>query len=169
MAREKSQMTETAAAGVALYARYSSDLQNPRSIEDQLAHLQRYLKQRGGNPEHARSFVDAETSGGVWDRPGLQALLREVEANRIQQVFIEDVGRISRDGEDLARLRKLARFYGTRVVFIDDGFELDGSSGDLLHAFCLMSVHAVRDRRAGGGCVEVWGRGSIPDSRSAQP
>jgi Resolvase, N terminal domain len=63
---------------VALYARYSSEHQNPRSLEDQLEHLRRHIAQCGGQPETARAFADAETSGAVW--PGLQSLLRELEA-----------------------------------------------------------------------------------------
>ncbi|HET7544595.1 MAG TPA: recombinase family protein [Polyangiaceae bacterium] len=123
----------------ALYARYSSEHQNPRSIEDQLEHLKRYLVQRGEQPEVARAFVDAETSGAVWERPGLQSLLRELESQRVQHVFVEDISRISRDPEDLARLRKLFAFYGARLVSVDDGFELDGSSGSAL-AFGVKSM-----------------------------
>ncbi|HKO47442.1 MAG TPA: recombinase family protein [Polyangiaceae bacterium] len=123
----------------ALYARYSSEHQNPRSIEDQLQHLKRYLVQRGGQPELARPFVDAETSGAVWERPGLQSLLRELESKRVQHVFVEDISRISRDPEDLARLRKLFAFYGARLVSVDDGFELDGSAGSAL-AFGVKSM-----------------------------
>ncbi len=126
-------------SAVAFYARYSSELQNPRSMEDQFDHLRHHLKQRGGDPQLAREFGDAETSGAVWDRPGLQALLREIEAKRIEQVFVEDVSRISRDPEDLARLRKLLAFYGARLVSVDDGFELDGSSGSAL-AFGVKSM-----------------------------
>src|SRR6187431_3200058 len=37
--------------------------------------------------ELARPFVDAETSGAVWERPGLQSLLRELERKRVQHVF----------------------------------------------------------------------------------
>jgi len=124
---------------VALYARYSSEHQNPRSIEDQLEHLRRHIAQCGGQPETARAFADAETSGAVWERPGLQSLLRELEASRITHVFVEDVSRISRDPEDLARLRKLFAFYGARLVSVDDGIELDGSSGSAL-AFGVKSM-----------------------------
>lgn len=124
---------------VALYARYSSEHQNPRSIEDQLQHLRRHIAQSGGQPETARAFSDAETSGAIWERPGLQSLLGELEASRIAHVFVEDVSRISRDPEDLARLRKLFAFHGARLVSVDDGIELDGSSGSAL-AFGVKSM-----------------------------
>ena len=45
------------------------------SIEDQLEHLKRSLVQRCQQPELVRAFVDAETSGAVWERPGLQSCL----------------------------------------------------------------------------------------------
>lgn len=40
--------TRTIAAGDAVYARYSSELQNPRSCDDQITELRQAVERRGG-------------------------------------------------------------------------------------------------------------------------
>src|SRR5262245_29929246 len=116
-------------ARVAAYARYSSDLQNPRSIDDQIARLRASIAQRGETLADDLIFSDAEVSGAVWDRPAFQRLLRAVSVGLVRAVFVEDVSRISRDSGDLARFRQQLDFYNVKLVSVADGFELDGSSG----------------------------------------
>lgn len=111
----------------AVYARYSSDLQSPRSIVDQVERLRAEVAKHGGTFDERLVFSDGETSGAVWERPGFQALLRAVEEGRVRRVFTEDVSRMSRDPEDQARLRKRLDYYGVQLVSVD-GVELDGSS-----------------------------------------
>jgi site-specific DNA recombinase len=113
--------------GDAIYARYSSELQNPRSIVDQVERLRGEIARHAGAPDQDLIFSDGETSGGLWDRTGLQALLLAVEQGRVKRIFCEDVSRISRDPEDQARLRKRLEFHGVQLVSVD-GIELDGSS-----------------------------------------
>jgi site-specific DNA recombinase len=115
------------ASGDAIYARYSSELQNPRSIADQVERLRGEITRYAGCPDEGLIFHDGETSGAMWDRDGLQALLRAVEQGRVKRIFCEDVSRISRDPEDQARLRKSLEYYGVQLVSVD-GIELDGSS-----------------------------------------
>ena len=58
----------------ALYARYSNDRQNERSIEDQFAVCRRYAEARGWTI--VATFSDAAISGSAMaNRPGLQTLL----------------------------------------------------------------------------------------------
>jgi site-specific DNA recombinase len=136
-----------ASGGSAIYARYSSELQNPRSIEDQVAELREAIVKRDGQGGVPLVFTDAETSGTVWDRPGLQALLGAVAAGRVTRIFVEDVSRISRDKGDAARFEKTLRFHGVGLVSVADGFELDGSaSGGLIYGFkALLSDEYLRD------------------------
>ncbi|MBB3302788.1 MULTISPECIES: recombinase family protein [unclassified Rhizobium] len=59
---------------VVLYARYSTDQQNPASIETQLDLRKEYVLRQGWHL--ADTFVDAGVSGSSFEaRPGLQAAL----------------------------------------------------------------------------------------------
>ena len=71
-----------------IYARFSSDNQNPRSAADQIA-ICRDRADREAWPIVA-VFEDVATSGasgiGEHQRPGLNAMLRLVEAGGIDQI-----------------------------------------------------------------------------------
>lgn len=82
-------------AGDAIYARYSSELQNPRSCDDQITELRQAIERRAGRYDERLVFRDAEVSGGVWARSGLQDLIVAVEAGRIKRIFVEDVSRLA--------------------------------------------------------------------------
>ena len=130
------------AAGDAIYARYSSELQNPRSCDDQVTELRQALERRGGNFDRKLVFSDSEVSGGIWQRDGLQALLMAVEGGRVRRVFVEDLSRLSRDKEDAARIEKLLAFYEVPVVTLD-GMVYDGTVGSSL-AFTFQSAGAAQ-------------------------
>ncbi|HVW28108.1 MAG TPA: recombinase family protein [Polyangiaceae bacterium] len=141
----------------AIYARYSSELQNPRSVADQVERLRGEVARHGGAPSNDLVFHDGETSGAIWERPGLQALLRAVEAGRVRRIFCEDVSRISRDPEDQARLRKRLEFHGVQLVTVD-GVELDGSSRASL-SFGIKAIFAEQYLRDLGDKTRrgLWG------------
>ncbi len=115
--------------GDAIYARFSSENQNPRSIDDQVTRLRGSIQGYGGRVDESLVFADAETSGAVWDRPGLRQLLKAVSEGRVSRIFVEDVSRISRDRADLATFEKDLAFRGVGLVAVADGINLDGSSG----------------------------------------
>jgi len=133
-------------AGDAVYARYSSELQNPRSCDDQITELRQALERRGGCFDERLVFSDSEVSGGIWERDGLQALLLAVEAGRVRRIFVEDLSRLSRDKEDSARIEKLLAYRDVSVVTLD-GMVYDGSTGSAL-AFTFQSARrgAVPER-----------------------
>ena len=86
---------------VALYARYSSDLQNPQSIDDQFR-LCRQLAERQGW-EVAECYRDEAISGAsIRDRVGIGRLLSDARMRRFDIVCAEALDRISRDQEDMA-------------------------------------------------------------------
>ena len=61
---------------IAVYARYSSDLQRETSIEDQLAVASRYAEDRGWIVLKNHIYTDAAISGAsIQGRAGIQRLL----------------------------------------------------------------------------------------------
>ncbi len=154
----------TLVTGDAIYARYSSELQNPRSCDDQITELRQVLERRGGRYDEQLVFSDAEVSGGVWQRDGLQALLAAVEVGRISGVFVEDVSRLSRDKEDAARLEKTFDFHGVSIVTLD-GMAYDGSAGSSL-AFTFQSAGAAQYLRDLGAKTRRGLRGAHREGKS---
>ncbi len=80
-----------------LYARFSTDLQNPGSIGDQLAAGRLYAEKIGA--QVVDQFQDAAISGAAMaNRPGLAAMLAAARAGAIDIVIAEDLSRLTRDG-----------------------------------------------------------------------
>ena len=81
---------------VAIYARFSSDLQDARSITDQLALAREHAARQGWLV--VAEFTDAASSGAsMANRPGLQDLMRSAQARLLDAVLTESLDRLSRD------------------------------------------------------------------------
>jgi DNA invertase Pin-like site-specific DNA recombinase len=99
----------------ALYARYSSDLQHERSIDDQFA-LCRSLAERE-NLEVVATFSDRAKSGATTiEREGLLDLMTAAKARRFNVVIVENLDRLSRDQEDLAGIFKRLRYHEIEII-----------------------------------------------------
>jgi site-specific DNA recombinase len=106
----------------AIYARYSSDLQSPTSIEDQHQLCRAYAERRGWAV--ASLFEDAALSGfGIEYRPGYQQLLAAALASpaAFEVVLIEDLSRLTRDMAELLRVTTRLRLKGVELVGVSDG------------------------------------------------
>ncbi len=78
-----------------IYARYSSENQRDTSIEDQVRRCTGYAQQRGWQVAHVHE--DRAVSGVTMQRPGYQALMREVRKRAVDVVIVDDLSRLSRD------------------------------------------------------------------------
>ncbi len=104
----------------AIYARYSTDLQDPRSISDQFAYCREYAARE--NIEVVRTFADEARSGGsMIGRDGLLDLMQAARAKQFDVVIVEALDRLSRDMEDLAGLHKRLQFAGIEIRAVNDG------------------------------------------------
>ncbi|MES2847363.1 MAG: recombinase family protein, partial [Pseudomonadota bacterium] len=104
---------------VALYARYSSDRQSDASIEDQVRVCQERAAREGWTV--VQTFAGRAISGASLLRPGLQGLIEEAMAGRIDLVLTEGLDRLSRDQADVAALFKRLTFAGVGIVTLADG------------------------------------------------
>jgi DNA invertase Pin-like site-specific DNA recombinase len=83
----------------AIYARYSTDRQNPRSIEDQVRCCRDYAAPQGWQVLEDQVYSDAAMSGGsAEDRPGLCALVEAVSGpdRKFDVLLLDDTSRLSR-------------------------------------------------------------------------
>ena len=104
---------------VALYARFSSDLQREASIADQLRVCEARAEREGWQVVEVCS--DFAISGSSMLRPGYQALLELVRRRQVDVVLAESLDRLSRDQEHIAAFYKQARFAGVRIVTLSEG------------------------------------------------
>ncbi len=104
----------------AIYARYSSDLQSPRSIEDQIALCRAHAARI--DVEVVAEFHDRAKSGSnIINREGILDLLHAAKAGQFEVVVVEALDRLSRDQEDLAGMYKRLRFAGVDIEAVNDG------------------------------------------------
>jgi DNA invertase Pin-like site-specific DNA recombinase len=103
-----------------IYARYSSELQNAASIEDQVRLCRERLDQ--DQIEVRDVFVDRAISGSsLHTRAGIKALLDEVARGTVDIVIAEALDRLSRDQEDIARIYKRLNFAQVTLVTLAEG------------------------------------------------
>jgi DNA invertase Pin-like site-specific DNA recombinase len=119
----------------ALYERLSRDdllAGESMSIQNQKAILERYAADNGfGNIRH---FSDDGTSGTVFNRPGLNAMVEEVKAGNVATVIIKDQSRIGRDVLEVGLLKRTFEEHGVRYIAANDG--LDSAKGfDIMSTF----------------------------------
>lgn len=124
-------MSDLAGRKVAVYARYSTDKQNPRSVEDQVRACTERVHSMGG--EVAEVFADAAVSGMARSRPGLNALRDAARSGRIDVIVCEDISRLGRDSANNALALRELRTWGARLLALD-GFDTAQRSATLYGA-----------------------------------
>jgi len=112
-------MTKSGTRAV-LYARYSTDLQNERSVDDQFALCREFAARNG--IEVVDTYEDKEKSSAtLFDRHGLIRLMQDAPSGRFNCVIVEHLDRLSRDQEDLPALFKRLNFSGVQILSVSEG------------------------------------------------
>lgn len=144
----------------AIYARFSSDLQNDRSVDDQIAFCREVAIREGFTV--AMMFEDRAVSGSsAINRPGFIAMMRAAEAKLFDVIVAEDMDRIFRDQGDYHAARKRLDFLGIGIHTASGKVgRLDGALRALMGELYLenLALHVrrgleavVRDGRHAGG------------------
>jgi site-specific DNA recombinase len=105
-------ITDTAVS----YARFSTDRQDARSIDDQLRRCRAFAKTRSLHV--ADEFSDAAVSGTHTERGQLQRLLADAARKRFRYVLVDDLSRLSRDLGDVWQM-VFGTFAALDIVLID--------------------------------------------------
>ena len=131
---------------VALYARFSSDLQSPTSAADQLSALKDQIRRRHQDWDVVREERDEGVSGtSRHGRDGLKRLL--IEATRRPRPFdvvvVEDLSRLSRNRGDSIAIRDEFSACGVTVLSAADGFiDPDSEAGFFVNGIKEMKAEA---------------------------
>jgi DNA invertase Pin-like site-specific DNA recombinase len=103
-----------------IYARYSSSLQNMRSIEDQVSLCHDYVENCDGVV--VSIYSDEVKSGkSLKTRSGIMSLLEAIKESDITGVVCEALDRLSRDQENIAKIYKLLSFYNVELFTLAEG------------------------------------------------
>src|SRR5580698_448891 len=126
----------------AAYARYSSDLQSPRSIEDQLRICREYAQSRGFIYLEEHVYVDEALSGVGADRPGLIRLLDAAlsSGRPFDIILLDDSSRLARNTKDALTFFERLNFAGIRLIAVSQGIDSDNEQ-----AHVLVTVHGMVD------------------------
>ena len=126
----------------AAYARYSSDLQSPRSIEDQLRICREYALSRGFTFLEEHVYTDEALSGAGADRPGLGRLLAAAlsAARPFDIILLDDSSRLARNTNDALTFFERLNFAGIRLIAVSQGIDSDNEQ-----AHVLVTVHGMVD------------------------
>jgi len=153
----------------AIYARFSSDRQKDRSVEDQIV-LCRDLCDRTGM-QVVSTFDDRHISGSsAANRPGFQALMHGAEARLFDVIVCEDMDRFARSQLDYHAARRRLDFLGISLhTASGEVGKLDGALRALMgeHYLENLAIHTrrgmagvIRDGRHAGG--RAYGYKAIP-------
>ena len=131
--KEDSEMNGATNKITALYCRLSQEDERAGeslSIENQKDMLLRYAREHHfPNPTF---FVDDGVSGVTYDRPGFQAMLAEIEAERVAVCITKDLSRLGRNSA-LTGLYTNFTFpqYGVRYIAMNDGIDTLRDNNDI--------------------------------------
>ena len=144
----------------AIYARFSTDRQNPKSIEDQVAQCRALIERNGWHVEAV--YRDAVESSATLHRPGFASMMAAAEERRFDVIVAEDIDRLARGEGDAPKLRQRCEFLGVEIHTCTDGFITKMHAGlkGLMGSLFLDNLAAhtkrgmagvIRDGRHAGG------------------
>ena len=159
----------------AIYTRKSSEEgleQEFNSLHAQFDSCNAYItsqKHEGWSANRER-YDDGGFSGGSMERPGLRALLADIEARRIDVVVIYKIDRLTRSLADFARIIEVMEKHGASFVSVTQSFNTKTSMGRLMLHVLLsfaqfereVGAERVRDKIAASKAKGMWMGGTVP-------
>jgi len=159
----------------AIYVRKSSDEgldMSYNSLEAQADACAAYIasQRHEGWTRAAKAYEDGGFSGGNLDRPGLKALLADVEAGRIDIIVVYKIDRLTRSLTDFARLNELLDKHNVSFVAVTQQFNTSTSMGRLTLNVLLsfaqfereVSGERIRDKFTSSKRKGIWMGGIVP-------
>ncbi len=165
----------------AVYTRKSSDEgleQSFNSLHAQREACEAYIasQKHEGWELIPAAFDDGGFSGGSMERPGLKALLADVEAGLIDTIVVYKVDRLSRSLSDFAKMVDRFEAKGVSFVSVTQAFNTTSSMGRLTLNMLLsfaqfereVTGERIRDKIAASKAKGMWMGGLVPLGYDAQ-
>uniref|UniRef100_UPI0025D24F6C recombinase family protein n=1 Tax=Phenylobacterium sp. TaxID=1871053 RepID=UPI0025D24F6C len=120
----------------AIYTRKSSEEgldQTFNSLDAQREACEAYVLSQAGEGWSAskRAYDDGGFSGGSMDRPGLKALLEDIDRKLVDVVVVYKVDRLTRSLADFAKIVEVFDARGVSFVSVTQAFNTTSSMGRL--------------------------------------
>jgi len=171
-----------AVAGIAAsYSRYSSDLQDASSIDQQRRRCREAASRNGQSIPSELEFADEAISGTKRDRDGLNAMLAAANQGRFGTLYLDSLSRLAREFVlTMPMLKQLVYVDKIRVISVSEGIDSSTASwelmaifqgwmaGEYIKALRLAVLRGLEDVVLNGWSVGDWCFGyasePIPDS-----
>jgi site-specific DNA recombinase len=168
-------MTARPAVRCAIYTRKSSEEgldQAFNTLQAQREACEAYVRSQMGEgwvllPDH---YDDGGFSGGALNRPGLQRLMRDVAAKRIDAVLVYKVDRLTRSLPDFVKVVEAFDKHDVSFVSITQAFNTTTSMGRLTLNMLLsfaqfereVTGERIRDKITASKAKGMWMGGLVP-------
>jgi DNA invertase Pin-like site-specific DNA recombinase len=159
----------------AIYVRKSSEEgldMSYNSLEAQRDACAAYIasQRHEGWVKLSKTYEDGGYSGGTMDRPGLQQLLSDVEAGKIDIIVVYKIDRLTRSLTDFARLNEVLDKHNVSFVAVTQQFNTSTSMGRLTLNVLLsfaqfereVAGERIRDKVAASKKKGMWMGGPVP-------
>jgi len=115
-------------------------------------------------------YDDGGYSGGDMERPGLKALLTDVEAARVDIVVVYKIDRLTRSLSDFSRIADRFEKDNVSFVAVTQAFNTSTSMGRLMLNVLLsfaqfereITAERIRDKHAASKAKGLWMGGHVP-------
>jgi DNA invertase Pin-like site-specific DNA recombinase len=133
----------------AIYARYSSDAQNPRSLDDQVNECRAVATRRGWSVADDHIFLDAALSGSDTHRPSYLLLKQAALQRQFDHIVVDDLSRLGRDMAESATIFRELSEFGVTLISVADGIDTSNPSAKIPFYFKgIMNEMFLDDMRA---------------------
>ena len=126
---------------VGIYCRLSNDDEREGesvSIENQKLLLQSYVRQMGWNEVDV--YIDDGYSGTNFNRPGVQRLIEDAKAKRINLILVKDLSRFGRNYIEIGQYTDyLFPSIGCRFVALNNGVDTESNNGST-DVMCFLNL-----------------------------
>ena len=159
----------------AIYTRKSTEEgleQDFNSLDAQREACAAYIlsQKHEGWTERPERYDDGGFSGGTMDRPGLQKLLNDIGAGRVDVIVVYKVDRLTRSLTDFAKMVDVFDGAGVSFVSVTQAFNTTSSMGRLTLNVLLsfaqfereVTAERIRDKVAASKRKGMWMGGAIP-------
>lgn len=126
---------------VGIYCRLSNDDERDGesvSIENQKLLLQNYVRQMGWNEIDV--YIDDGYTGTNFNRPGVQRLIEDAKAKRINLILVKDLSRFGRNYIEIGQYTDyLFPYIGCRFVALNNGVDTESNNGST-DVMCFLNL-----------------------------
>lgn len=167
----------TDSAVAAIYARFSSELQDAKSIDDQERECRERAVQDGYTIQSGQVFSDSAVSGTKLRRNGLDKLLAAARSGEFQALYFHSLSRLARESViTMPMLKELVYVHQIRVISLTEGidtsrqgWEINATFSSLHHEQYIKDLSANVHRGQIGTVMSNFSVGDYPLGYSSVP